>query len=67
MTTPCTTSANKHSDDGLVAATKRGDAQAFAELVLRHRQKVIDVAQHITMTAVQILKSPTYSANAQNS
>ena len=47
MTTRCTTSANEHSDDGLVAATKRGDAQAFEELVLRHRQKVIDVAQHI--------------------
>ena len=67
MRTSCTTSANKHTDQGLVAATKRGDVQAFEELVLRHRQKVIDVAQHITMTAVQILKSPTYSANAQNS
>jgi len=31
-----------------VAATKRGDAQAFEELVLRHRQKVVAVAQRIT-------------------
>jgi len=48
MTTSCTTSANKHSDEALVAATKRGDAQAFEELVLRHRQKVVAVAQRIT-------------------
>src|SRR5437660_4862107 len=48
MTTSCTTSANKHSDEGLVAATKRGDARAFEELVLRHRQKVVAVAQRIT-------------------
>src|SRR5258708_29740790 len=48
MTTSCTTNANKHSDEGLVAATKRGDARAFEELVLRHRQKVIAVAQRIT-------------------
>src|SRR5258708_23749900 len=48
MTTSCTTSANKHSDEGLAAATKDGDAQAFGELVLRHRQKVVAVAQRIT-------------------
>jgi RNA polymerase sigma-70 factor (ECF subfamily) len=48
MTTSCATSANKRSDEGLVAATKRGDAQAFEELVLRHRQKVVAVAQRIT-------------------
>ncbi len=48
MTTSCTTNANKHSDEGLVAATKRGDARAFEELVLRHRQKVVAVAQRIT-------------------
>jgi RNA polymerase sigma-70 factor (ECF subfamily) len=48
MTTSCTTSANKHSDEGLVAATKRGDAQAFEELVLRHRPKVVVLAQRIT-------------------
>jgi RNA polymerase sigma-70 factor (ECF subfamily) len=48
MTTSRTTGANKHSDEALVAATKRGDAQAFEELVLRHRQKVVAVAQRIT-------------------
>jgi len=48
MTTSRTNSANKHSDEGLVAATKLGDAQAFEELVLRHRQKVVAVAQRIT-------------------
>ena len=48
MTTPWTTSANKHSDEALVAATKNGDVQAFEELVSRHRQKVLNVAQRIT-------------------
>ena len=48
MTTSRTSSANKHSDEGLVAATKRGDAQAFGELVIRHRQKVVSAAQRIT-------------------
>jgi RNA polymerase sigma-70 factor, ECF subfamily len=46
MTTSYTT--NKHSDEGLVAATKCGDSRAFEELVLRHRQKVVAVAQRIT-------------------
>jgi RNA polymerase sigma-70 factor (ECF subfamily) len=31
-----------------VAATKRGDSRAFEELVLRHRQKVVAMAQRIT-------------------
>jgi hypothetical protein len=53
MTTSCTTSANKHSDEGLAAATKHGDAQAFGELVLRHRQKVVAVAQRIFVIAGQ--------------
>jgi RNA polymerase sigma-70 factor, ECF subfamily len=48
MKTPCTASRNEHSDGALVAATKRGNAQAFEELVLRHRQKVLAVAQRIT-------------------
>jgi len=48
MTTSRTSSANKHSDEGLVDATKRGDTQAFEELVLRHRRKVVAVAQRIT-------------------
>jgi RNA polymerase sigma-70 factor (ECF subfamily) len=48
MKTSCTTSVSKHPDDALVAATKRGDTQAFEELVLRHRQRVLAVAQRIT-------------------
>src|ERR1700758_4450721 len=47
MKTACI-STNRLSDEGLVAATKRGDAQAFEELVLRHRQKVVAGAQRIT-------------------
>jgi RNA polymerase sigma-70 factor, ECF subfamily len=43
-----TTSTNKHSDDALVAAAKRGDTRAFDELVLRHKQRVLAVAQRIT-------------------
>jgi RNA polymerase sigma-70 factor (ECF subfamily) len=48
MKTSCTASTNKHSDDALVAAIKRGDTQAFEELVLRHKQRVLAVAQRIT-------------------
>jgi RNA polymerase sigma-70 factor, ECF subfamily len=48
MKTSCTMSTNKHSDEALVAATKRGDTQAFEELVFRHRPKVLAVAQRIT-------------------
>ena len=48
MTPSCASISTKHSDEALVAATRRGDAQAFEELVLRHRQKVLAVAQRIT-------------------
>ena len=48
MTASCTTSTSKHSDEALVTATKRGDTQAFEELVLRHRQRVLAVALRIT-------------------
>jgi RNA polymerase sigma-70 factor, ECF subfamily len=48
MKTSCSASIDKHSDDALVAATRRGDSQAFEELVLRHKQKVLAVAQRIT-------------------
>ncbi len=48
MKTSYSTSTNKSSDEVLVAATKRGDARAFEELVLRHRQKVLAIAQRIT-------------------
>ncbi len=39
---------NKDSDGALVTATRRGDTQAFEELVLRHKQRVLAVAQRIT-------------------
>src|SRR6267142_2189651 len=48
MKTSGTTSINKDSDSALVAAAKRGDTQAFEELVLRHKQRVLAVAQRIT-------------------
>lgn len=48
MTTSSTTSKDRQPDKALVAATKRGDAQAFEELVLRHRLKVLAVARRIT-------------------
>ncbi len=48
METSCGTGINKDSDGTLVAAAKRGDTQAFEELVLRHRQRVLAVAQRIT-------------------
>jgi hypothetical protein len=48
MKTSCTTSTNKDSDGALLAAAKRGDTQAFEELVFRHQQRVLAVAQRIT-------------------
>lgn len=48
METSCGTGINKDSDGALVAAAKRGNTQAFEELVLRHRQRVLAVAQRIT-------------------
>ena len=48
MKTSRTTSINIHSDGALVAAAKLGDTQAFEELVLRHKQRVLAVAQRIT-------------------
>src|SRR5467141_4081079 len=48
METSCGTGINKDSDGALVAATKRGDTQAFEELVLRHKQRVLAVARRIT-------------------
>src|ERR1700716_3427144 len=38
----------KDSERALVAGAKRGDSQAFEELVFRHRQRVLAVAQRIT-------------------
>src|SRR5436853_7559052 len=48
METSCGTGVNRDSDGALVAAAKRGDTQAFEELVFRHKQKVLAVAQRIT-------------------
>jgi RNA polymerase sigma-70 factor, ECF subfamily len=48
METLRATGFDKDSDSALVAAAKRRDAQAFEELVLRHKQKVLAVAQRIT-------------------
>jgi RNA polymerase sigma-70 factor, ECF subfamily len=48
METSCGTGINRDSDGTLVAAAKRGDTQAFEELVLRHEQRVLAVAQRIT-------------------
>jgi RNA polymerase sigma-70 factor (ECF subfamily) len=48
MTPSCASITNKQCDEALVAATRRGDARAFEELILRHRQRVLAVAQRIT-------------------
>src|SRR5580692_5949804 len=48
MKTSRTTGINQLSDGALVAAAKHGDTQAFEELVLRHKQRVLSVAQRIT-------------------
>jgi RNA polymerase sigma-70 factor (ECF subfamily) len=48
MKTSCTASIDKQSDGTLVAAAKRGDTQAFGELVLRHKQRILAVAERIT-------------------
>jgi RNA polymerase sigma-70 factor (ECF subfamily) len=42
-----TTDTKKQPDGALVAAAKRGDTHAFEELVLRHRRKVVAMAQRI--------------------
>jgi RNA polymerase sigma-70 factor, ECF subfamily len=39
---------DKDLDSALVAAAKRGNAQAFEEIVSRHKQRVLAVAQRIT-------------------
>jgi RNA polymerase sigma-70 factor, ECF subfamily len=48
MTTSYTTGISKDSDGALVAAAKLGETQAFDELVLRHRHRVLAVALRIT-------------------
>src|SRR5229473_6440821 len=44
----CEIGISKNSDGAVIAAAKRGDTQAFEELVLRHKQRVLAVAQRIT-------------------
>ena len=48
MKTSYATSIDNDSDGVLVAAAKRGDTQAFEALVLRHKRRVLAVAQRIT-------------------
>src|SRR5260370_39406950 len=48
METVRATNVAKESECEWVAAAKCGDTQAFGELVLRHEQKVLSVAQRIT-------------------
>jgi RNA polymerase sigma-70 factor (ECF subfamily) len=48
MATFGATGIGKDSDGALVAAAKLGDGQAFEELVIRHKQKVLGMAQRIT-------------------
>jgi len=48
METSRGTGIDKDSDGTLVAAAKRGDRQAFEDLILRHERRVFAVAQRIT-------------------
>jgi RNA polymerase sigma factor (sigma-70 family) len=48
MKTSSTSIFGRDNDGALVAAAKCGDTQAFAELVLRHRHRVLVLAQRIT-------------------
>jgi DNA-directed RNA polymerase specialized sigma subunit len=48
METSYGTGISKESDGALVTAAKHGDTHAFEELVLRHKLRVLAVAQRIT-------------------
>jgi RNA polymerase sigma-70 factor (ECF subfamily) len=48
METSYATCAGKDSDGVLVAAARSGDDQAFEELVFRHKQKILAMAERIT-------------------
>src|ERR1700751_4221950 len=48
MGTFLTSTANSESDAALISATKCGDTHAFGKLVLRHKQRILAVAQRIT-------------------
>lgn len=56
---------DKNSDAALVSATKRGDARAFEKLALRHKRRVLAVAQRITNNredAEDVLQESFYRA-----
>ncbi|MGB7283768.1 MAG: sigma-70 family RNA polymerase sigma factor [Candidatus Acidiferrum sp.] len=48
METARTLNTNEDSDSELVAAAKRGNTQAFDELVIRHRPRVLALGQRVT-------------------
>jgi len=48
MKTSSAIGINKDSDGALVAAARRGETQAFKELVFRHQKRVLAVAQRRT-------------------
>jgi RNA polymerase sigma-70 factor, ECF subfamily len=65
MRTSWVTGINKDSDGMLVAAAQGGDTQAFEELVLRHEQRVLAVAQRITnnrQDAEDVVQETLYKA-----
>src|SRR5258707_8275713 len=43
----CEIGIGKNSDGAVIAAAKRGDTQAFEGLVLRHKHRVLALAQRI--------------------
>jgi RNA polymerase sigma factor (sigma-70 family) len=56
---------DKYSDAALVSATKCGDAHAFEKLALRHKRRVLAVAQRITNNredAEDVLQESFYRA-----
>jgi hypothetical protein len=55
METSYGTSISKDSDGAIVAAAKHGDTQAFEELVLRHKKRVLAVAQRIQIYSCDAL------------
>jgi RNA polymerase sigma-70 factor (ECF subfamily) len=65
METLSTSGIDRDSDATLVSAAKRGDAHAFEKLALRHKRRVLAVAQRITNNredAEDVLQESFYSA-----
>src|SRR5258705_3002187 len=48
MEPPCEIGISKKSDGAVIAAAKRGETQAFEELVLRPKQRGFAVGQRVT-------------------